>query len=88
MSGPPVQLSSANQATSSFTAPSNLQEEADTTISFKLTVTDSAGLSDSMVQKITVKRSTSVPPPPTGAKDTLVYKLTRSEKRTILPMIL
>jgi hypothetical protein len=43
-------------------------------------------LSDSTVQKITVKHFTSVPPPPTGTKDTLVYKLTRSEKRTILPI--
>jgi hypothetical protein len=84
MSGSPVQLSTANQAKTSFTAPSNLQ--ADTTISFKLTVTDTAGLSDSTVQKITVKHFTSVPPPPTGTKDTLVYKLTRSEKRTILPI--
>ena len=61
-SGPPVQLSTPNQAKTSFTAPSNLQEDA--TMFFKLTVTDKTGLSDSMVQKITVKRSTSPPPPP------------------------
>jgi hypothetical protein len=61
-SGPPVQLSNPNQAKTNFTAPSNLQEDA--TMFFKLTVTDKTGLSDSMVQKITVKRSTSPPPPP------------------------
>jgi hypothetical protein len=60
-SDPQVVLNGANTPKATFTAPSNLQE--DTTLLFKLTVTDKAGLSDSAVQKITVKRSTSVPPP-------------------------
>jgi hypothetical protein len=71
MSGSPVQLSSANQAKTSFTAPSNLQEDA--TMFFKLTVTDKTGLSDSMVQKITVKRSTSPPPPPPPTDTEQIY---------------
>jgi hypothetical protein len=65
-SGPPVQLSTPNEAKTSFTVPSNLQEDA--TLFFKLTVTDKTGLSDSMVQKITVKRSTSVATPETGTE--------------------
>ena len=55
-SGPTVQLSNSNVTSPTFTAPSNLEQDA--TLFFKLTVTDKAGLSDSMVQKITVKHST------------------------------
>jgi hypothetical protein len=72
-SGPPVQLSTPNQAKTSFTAPSNLQEDA--TMFFKLTVTDKTGLSDSMVQKITVKRSTSPPPPPENGTEQIYTPL-------------
>ncbi|HYY39672.1 MAG TPA: REJ domain-containing protein, partial [Nitrososphaera sp.] len=72
MSGPPVQLSTPNAAKTSFTAPSNLQVDA--TLFFKLTVTDTAGLSDSVVQKITVKRSTSEPPPDTGTEQIYTAK--------------
>jgi hypothetical protein len=53
MSGPPVQLSTPNQATASFTAPSNLQ--ADTTMTFILTVTNSTGLSDRDTVSILVR---------------------------------
>ncbi|MFL6369431.1 MAG: PKD domain-containing protein, partial [Nitrososphaeraceae archaeon] len=63
MSGSPVQLSSANQAKTNFTAPSNLQ--ADTTISFKLTVTDSSGLSNFDTVSILVRHTATPPPPPT-----------------------
>jgi hypothetical protein len=45
LSGPPVMLSTPNEAKTSFTAPSNLQA-GDITISFKLTVADSSGLSN------------------------------------------
>ncbi|MFL6343699.1 MAG: PKD domain-containing protein, partial [Nitrososphaeraceae archaeon] len=72
-SDPQVVLNGANTPKATFTAPSNLQE--DTTLFFKLTVTDKAGLSDSAVQKITVKRSTSVPPPPdTGTEQIYTAK--------------
>lgn len=53
MSGPPVQISTPNQATASFTAPSNLQ--ADTTMTFILTVTNSTGLSDRDTVSILVR---------------------------------
>ncbi|HJT48897.1 MAG TPA: PKD domain-containing protein, partial [Nitrososphaeraceae archaeon] len=61
-SGPTVVLSNPAGPKPTFTAPSNLQD--DTALFFKLTVTDNAGLSDSMVQKITVMHSTLLPPPP------------------------
>jgi hypothetical protein len=56
MSGPTVQLSTPNQATTSFTAPSNLQ--ADTKMSFILTVTNSSGVSDKDIVSILVRHST------------------------------
>jgi hypothetical protein len=49
-----------------------------------MTVTDTAGLSDSAVQKITVKRSTSVPPPsspPRGGTDKFGIKELYQSKR-------
>jgi K319L-like, PKD domain len=51
--GPPVLLSTPNEAKTSFNAPSNLQ--ADTTMIFKLTVTNSTGLSDSDTVSILVR---------------------------------
>src|SRR5919198_1087120 len=62
LSGPTVQLSNPNEAKTSFTAPSNLQ--ADTTLSFKLTVTDSHGLSNFDTVSIMVKHTATTPPPP------------------------
>jgi hypothetical protein len=56
MSGPAVQLSTPNQAATSFTAPSNLQ--ADTKMSFILTVTNSSGVSDKDIVSILVRHST------------------------------
>jgi hypothetical protein len=56
MSGPAVQLSTRNQSTTIFTAPSNLQ--ADTKMSFILTVTNSSGVSDKDVVSIIVRHST------------------------------
>ncbi|HYY40191.1 MAG TPA: hypothetical protein VE692_02985, partial [Nitrososphaera sp.] len=56
------QLSNPNEAKTSFTAPSNLQ--ADTTLSFKLTVTDSHGLSNFDTVSIMVKHTATTPPPP------------------------
>jgi hypothetical protein len=57
LSGPNVQLSTPNQATTSFTAPPNLQ--TDTKLSFILTVRDpSTGLSDRDIVSILVKHST------------------------------
>jgi hypothetical protein len=55
MSGPTVQLSTPNQATTSFTAPSNLQ--ADTKMSFILTVTNSTGFSDKDIVSILVRHT-------------------------------
>jgi hypothetical protein len=56
ISGPPVQLSNPNEAESAFTAPSNPQR--DTTMTFKLTVTNSTGLSDRDTISILVKHGT------------------------------
>jgi hypothetical protein len=56
MSGPTVQLSTPNQTTTSFTAPSNLQ--ADTKMSFILMVTNSSGVSDKDIVSILVRHST------------------------------
>jgi hypothetical protein len=68
-SNPLVTLSGENTPKATFTAPT-LQE--DTALFFKLTVTDKAGLSDSATEKITVKRSGSVTPPP-GENGALIY---------------
>src|SRR5919198_315361 len=67
LSGPPVQLSNPNEAKTSFTAPSNLpsgNEQAGSEVVFKLTVADSAGLSDSDTVSILVKQTATPPPPP------------------------
>ncbi|MDQ3903733.1 MAG: hypothetical protein M3247_08855, partial [Thermoproteota archaeon] len=53
ISGPSAQLSTPNEVKTAFTAPSNLQ--ADTTMTFKLTVTNSTGLSDSDTVSILVR---------------------------------
>ena len=64
ISGPRVVLSGANTAKATFTAASsNLM--SDTTLSFKLTVRDKAGLSDSAVEKVIVKHVAQPSPPPT-----------------------
>src|SRR5919197_129535 len=60
LSGPQVQLSNPNEAKTSFTAPSNLpsgNEQAGSEVVFKLTVADSAGLSDSDTVSILVKQT-------------------------------
>jgi hypothetical protein len=61
MSGPTVRLSTPNQATTSFIAPSNLQ--ADAKMSFILTVTNSTGLSDKDIVSILVRHSTTTGTP-------------------------
>jgi hypothetical protein len=53
ISGPPVQLSTPTESKTSFTAPSSLQ--ADTTMTFKLTVTNSTGASDRDTVSVLVK---------------------------------
>jgi hypothetical protein len=53
ISGPPVQLSTPTESKTSFNAPSNLQ--ADTTMTFKLTVANPAGLSDIDTVSVLVK---------------------------------
>jgi 3D (Asp-Asp-Asp) domain-containing protein len=63
VSGPTVLLSNANEAKTSFTAPSNLEQ--DTTLGFKLTVTDKGRMSSSDTVSILVKQTPTPPPPPT-----------------------
>jgi hypothetical protein len=59
ISGPPVQLRNTNEAKTSFTAPSNLQ--SDTTMAFKLTVTNPAGgESDSDIVSVLVKHGANI----------------------------
>ena len=53
ISGPPIQLSTPTESKTRFTAPSNLQ--ADTTMTFKLTVTNPAGVSDIDAVSVLVK---------------------------------
>jgi hypothetical protein len=53
ISGPSVQLSTPNEVKTAFTAPSNLQ--AGTTMTFKLTVTNPAGVSDIDTVSVLVK---------------------------------
>ncbi|HZA08309.1 MAG TPA: Ig-like domain-containing protein, partial [Nitrososphaeraceae archaeon] len=60
--GPTVVLNGANTARATFTAPSNLPN--DTMLLFKLTVTDTSGLSDSAVQKVAIKSDVLPPPGP------------------------
>jgi hypothetical protein len=55
--GPAVMLNDANAARATFTAPSNLV--GDTSIFFRLTVTDKAGLTDNAVKKVTIRRDLS-----------------------------
>src|SRR5919206_2359709 len=52
--GPAVMLNDANAARATFTAPSNLV--GDTSMFFRLTVTDKVGLTDSAVEKVTIRR--------------------------------
>jgi hypothetical protein len=58
ISGPPVQRSNTNEAKTSFIAPSNLQ--SDTTMAFKLTVTNQAGESDSDIVSVSVKHGANI----------------------------
>jgi hypothetical protein len=58
--GPAVMLNDANAARATFTAPSNLV--GDTSIFFRLTVTDKAGLTDSAVKKVTIRNDLSSSP--------------------------
>ncbi len=53
ISGPPVQLSTPTESKTSFNAPSNLQ--ADTTMTFKLTVANPVGVSDIDTVSVLVK---------------------------------
>jgi 3D (Asp-Asp-Asp) domain-containing protein len=64
VSGPTVQLSNPNEAKVGFTAPSNLDNDAES--SFKLTVTDMGGLSDSDTVSILVRNTTAPTAPSTG----------------------
>ncbi|MBV9178637.1 MAG: hypothetical protein JO297_16550 [Nitrososphaeraceae archaeon] len=59
--GPAVMLNDSNTARATFTAPSNLV--GDTSLFFRLTVTDKAGLTDSAVKKVTIRRDLSSSPP-------------------------
>ena len=54
LSGPAVQIANANAATASFTAPSLSTTQ---TLVFQLTITDSAGQSDTTTQAVTVNGS-------------------------------
>jgi hypothetical protein len=58
--GPAVMLNDANAARATFTAPSNLV--GDTSMFFRLTVTDKVGLTDSAVEKVTIRRDLSSSP--------------------------
>jgi hypothetical protein len=58
ISGPPVQLSNPNEAKTSFSAPSNLSN--DTRLVFKLTVTDTAGLSDRDMVFVLVRHTSTI----------------------------
>jgi hypothetical protein len=58
ISGPYVQLSNTNEAKTTFTATSNLR--SDTTMAFKLTVTNSAGESDSDTVSVLVKHGVNI----------------------------
>jgi hypothetical protein len=73
---PAVMLNNANAARATFTAPSNLL--GDTSMFFRLTVTDKAGLTDSAVEKVTIRRdlSSSTSPPLTSphSKSSVVDK--------------
>jgi hypothetical protein len=53
-------LNDANAARATFTAPSNLV--GDTSMFFRLTVTDKVGLTDSAVEKVTIRRDLSSSP--------------------------
>jgi hypothetical protein len=55
--GPAVMLNDANAARATFTAPSNLV--GDTSMFFRLTVTDKVGLTGSAVEKVTIRRDLS-----------------------------
>ena len=58
ISGPPVQLSNPNETKTSFTAPSNLR--SDTTMAFKLTVTNPAGEYDRDTVSVLVKHGANI----------------------------
>jgi hypothetical protein len=58
ISGPPVQLSSPNESKTTFTAPSNLR--SDTTMAFKLTVTNPAGEYDRDTVSVLVKHGANI----------------------------
>jgi hypothetical protein len=73
---PAVMLNDANAARATFTAPSNLL--GDTSMFFRLTVTDKVGLTDSAVEKVTIRRdlssSTSSPLTSSHSKSGVVDK--------------
>jgi hypothetical protein len=62
LSGSPIALSTPNQAKTNFTAQSNLINDIE--LGFKLTVADTAGLSDSDTASIVVRHTATPPPPP------------------------
>src|SRR5207302_1521748 len=69
-SGPAVTLSAANTAKSSFTAPSSTT--SDTTLTFKLTVTDNDGAATSSAStSVLVKRVNTPPTAITGPNQTV-----------------